>query len=366
MSHDVIVIGGGAIGLSIARSLVRDRSVLLVERDVAGRQSSWAAAGMLSPHSEAEADNALLQLGLTSLELYRDFVAELEDETGIDVEYRADGVLLLASTEDEMEAIAKRADWQQRRGLDVQLLSPEQVRDLEPELTLDLRGALHCAGDHQVRPRRLIDALKRSCELRGVEIAEGAPADEILSTGGSVVGARVGGAVLNSKAIVVCAGAWASQIQGLRPRLEMSPRKGQVLALKMPGPVFKHLIRWKNLYFVPRNDFELVVGATNEDRGFERELTVAGLGGLLKGAQQMASVVGSYPVKDTWTGLRPLISDGLPAIGPAGVDGLVYALGHYRNGILLTPVTTELVDSFVAGRSVPDYVDAFSPMRFGQ
>jgi glycine oxidase len=146
----------------------------------------------------------------------------------------------------------------------------------------------------------------------------------------------------------------------------MSPRKGQVLALKMPGPVFKHLIRWKNLYFVPRNDFELVVGATNEDRGFERELTVAGLGGLLKGAQQMASVVGSYPVKDTWTGLRPLISDGLPAIGPAGVDGLVYALGHYRNGILLTPVTTELVDSFVAGRSVPDYVDAFSPMRFGQ
>ena len=350
--------------MAIARSLAPDRSVLLIERELPGRQSSWAAAGMLCPHSEADEDNALLRLGLDSLGMYREFARDLEAETGIDVEYRSDGVLVLASTNDEMDVIRRRAAWQQDAGLDSRILSSDEALDLEPELTLDLRGALFCPGDHQVRPRRLLDALKRSCVLRGVDFADGALVDEVLSLDGAVRGVRVGTTEIYSKTVVVCAGAWASAIKGLVPSLETRPRKGQVLALKMPGPVFRHLIRWKNLYFVPRNDCDLVVGATNEDSGFDRSLTAAGLGGLLKGAEEISSLVGEFPVIETWTGLRPLIPDGLPAIGPAGIDGLVYALGHYRNGILLTPATVELIRGFLNGGEVPDYARSFSPMRF--
>ena len=350
--------------MAIARSLSSDRSVLLLERELPGRQASWAAAGMLCPHSEADEDNALLRLGLDSLAMYREFARDLEAETGIDVEYRSDGVLVLASTDDEMDVIRRRAAWQQNAGLDSRMLSPEEVLDREPEVTLDIRGALFCPGDHQVRPRRLIDALKRSCVLRGVDIADGAGVEEVLSMDGTVRGVRVGTTEIYSKTVVVCAGAWASEIKGLVPSLEMRPRKGQVLSLKMPGPVFRHLIRWKNLYFVPRNNCELVVGATNEDCGFDRNLTAAGLGGLLKGAEEISSLVGDFPVIETWTGLRPFIPDGIPAIGPAGVDGLVYALGHYRNGILLTPATVKLIHGYLNGGEVPDYAESFSPLRF--
>ena len=188
--------------------------------------------------------------------------------------------------------------------------------------------------------------------------------EEILSLDEAVRGVRVGTTEIYSKTVVVCAGAWASEIKGLVPFPETRPRKGQILALKMPGPLFRHLIRWNHLYFVPRNDCELVVGATNEDSGFDRNLTAAGLGGLLKGAEEISSVVGAFPVVETWTGLRPFIPDGLPAIGPAGIEGLIYALGHYRNGILLTPGTVKLIQGYLNGGEVPGYAESFSPMRF--
>lgn len=366
MSHEVIVVGGGVVGLAVARSLAPERRVLVVEREVPGRQASWAAAGMLCPHSEAEADNPLLRFGLHSLKMYPEWVRGLEEETGVDVEYRADGVLVLAVSVPEQEAIERRAGWLGRAGLEARLLTGRETVAFEPGLTLDIRGALHCPGDHQVRPRRLLEALERSCALRGVETLCHAGVDEVLVSGSRVEGVRTGEREIRGDAVVIAAGAWASAISGLVPSVNTRPRKGQILALQMPGPVFRRLVRWKNLYFAPRNDHRLVVGATNEDCGFDRSLTPSGLGGLLDGARRMSAGVGEYPIVETWSGLRPMFPDGLPAIGPAGVDGLVYALGHYRNGILQAPATARAVRAFVCGDAPPEYVDAFSPARLAE
>ena len=366
MSHDVIVVGGGAIGLAIARSLAVEHSVLLVERDQPGRQASWAAAGMLCPHSEAEKDDSMLRFGLDSLAMYPDFVRELEHETGIDVQYRRDGVLVLASANEEFAELRRRALWQSQAGLDARLLNADEVARLEPELTLRIQGALFYPGDHQIHPRRLLEALDTSCKRRGVDRADRSAVDEVLVSGGRVRGVRVGTAEIRGRAVVVAAGAWAGRITGLTPPTGIKPMKGQILSLQMPGPVFRHIVRWKNLYLVPRNDDRLVVGATDEDCGFDRSLTTAGIGGLLTGAQQMSRAVGSYPILETWTGLRPLIPGGLPVIGSAGVDGLFYALGHYRNGILLTPATAGMVRASVAGGRLPAYAEALSPMSLAE
>ena len=366
MNHDVIVVGGGAIGLALARSLAGDRSVLLIERGSIGRESSWAAAGMLCPHSEADTDDALLRLSLRSLTMYRSFAAELSDETGIDIEYQDDGVIVLASDPPEYESLRHRCEWQQRSGLDATMLSAADVRKREPRLTLEIEGAMFCPGDHQIRPRRLIEALRRSCASRGVEILENTPVAAVVSAADRVEGVRAVSETFVAPTVILAAGAWASEIDGMCPRIHMKPRKGQILSLEMPGRTFRHLIRWRRLYFVPRKDGELVVGATNEDCGFDRRPTAAGLSGLLADAQRLSSDVGHYPILETWAGLRPATEDGLPAIGASEIEGLFYAIGHYRNGILLTPVTAKIINALTRGDTPDAEVSAFSPLRFSK
>ncbi len=364
MNYDVIVVGGGAIGLALARTMAEDRSVLLIERGPVGRESSWAAAGMLCPHSEAEEADPLLELNLRSLEMYRTFACDLLDETGVDIEYQDDGVIVVAGDLEQYQGLSLRCEWQQGAGLDVAMLSGEEVRRMEPALSLEIEGAMFCPGDHQVQPRKLIDALRRSCAIRGVQILENAPVEGVIATGDHVSGVRSGTVSYAAPIVILAAGAWASEIKGMTPTIRMKPRKGQILSLEMPGPRFKHLIRWGRLYFVPRRGGELVVGATNEDCGFDRRPTAAGLGGLLADAQRLSSVVGHYPVLETWAGLRPATPDGLPAIGASGLAGLFYALGHYRNGILLTPVTAKIISALTRGETPDEAVSAFSPMRF--
>ncbi len=366
MSYDVIVVGGGAIGLALARTMAEDRSVLLIERGSTGRESSWAAAGMLCPHSEATENDPLLGLSLASLAMYRTFAAELLEETGVDIEYQDNGVIVLASDSIEYENLRHRCAWQQRAGLDATLLSAEDARRREPRLTLEFEGAMFCPGDHQIRPRILLDALKKSCAIRGVEILENSPVEAIVSAGDHVTGVRSGSGSFAAPVVILAAGAWASEIDGMCPKIRMKPRKGQILSLEMPGPVFRHLIRWGRLYLVPRRECELVVGATNEDCGFDRRPTAAGLSVLLADAQRLSSDVGHYPILETWAGLRPATEDGLPAIGASGVEGLFYALGHYRNGILLTPVTAKIIDALTRGDIPDEELSAFSPLRFSQ
>ena len=203
---------------------------------------------MLTPHSEASSPDAFFRFGARSLCGYRSFVDELRDETGVDMEYRDNGLLLLASDADTLDSIRLRQEWQAREGFDTVLLSPEEVRRMEPALTLELSGALFCPSDHHVRPRLLIDALSASCVLRGVEIVEGTGVDEIVQNGGRVQGVLAGGRTLSAPVVIVAAGAWASGIRGMDPAIEMCPRKGQMLALAAPENLFDHVVRWGHRY----------------------------------------------------------------------------------------------------------------------
>ncbi len=169
---------------------------------------------------------------------------------------------------------------------------------------------------------------------------------------------------MQAASIIIASGVWSAELEGLRPRIPISPRKGQILSLAMPSGAFRRMIRWEHSYFVPRSTGELIVGATNEDVGFESSVTPAGLGRLLTDAQSISSHVGSYPILETWTGLRPATRDELPVLGPTAVPGVYYATGHYRNGVLLAPITATIVADLVEGRDPKIDIQPYSPSRF--
>lgn len=358
---DVIVIGGGVVGLSIARHLRADaaRSVLLLDRGRVGDGASWAAAGLLSPQSEADEPSPLFKLGMTSLRQYRSFVEDLVGECGVDVELGADGLICLASTADGLSSIKRRHAWQREAKLNAEMWSPDEVRRQEPQITLPIVGALYFPDDLHIAPRRLLQALHQSCVERGVEIRSGVLVNAVMKqhvvTGNESIAARC---------IVVAAGVWSAGITGIDPPIPLRPRKGQILSLRMPGRPFHRPIRWQHAYFVPRASGELVVGATDEDVGFDGTLTPAGIGELLMGAQRISDHVASYPIQDMWTGLRPATVDGVPVIGPSSVPDVYLATGHYRNGILLAPITASIVGALVDGRNPPFEITPFSPARF--
>lgn len=362
---DVLVIGGGAVGLAVARELAGDHAVLLLERGLPGEQASWAAAGMLCPHGEAAQDDALFRLGLKGLGMYPGLVDSLQAETGIDSEYDTVGTLVLASTAAEWAELSARWEWQDRAGLATRRLSPAEVRSFEPSLGLPILGGLFCPEDHRLNPRKLLQALRKSCAIRGVEIVTGAEVGEIIHTEGKVSGVRAGTRVWSADHVIVAAGSWSGQVAGLRPAVSTRPGKGQILALGTPAR-FRHTVRWGPYYIVPRRDGRLVFGATNEDCGFDRALTAAGVSGLLQAALEMAPELASAVVLDAWTGLRPEAPDGLPCIGEAESEGLVYAFGNYRNGILQTPPTAAMVGTIVRGSGAPSGGSPFSPMRFAR
>ncbi len=362
--YDMVVIGGGVIGLSIARQISGNQSVLLLERGVAGEGTSWAAAGMLTPQSEADDEGAFFQLSMASLRMYRKFVEELKLESGIDPEYDDAGLLVLASSGNEMAVLESRAAWQRAAGMSVDILNSAEVLLLEPLITANVPGGLFMPGDHQVVPRKLAMALVDSCRRRNVEIRSGVSVDAVVHDGNRVAGVFAGGEKIQANHVVVSSGVWSGSIEGLAPPIPVYPRKGQILSLNMPGKAFRHMIRWNHAYFVPRRDGELVVGATNEDVGFDRALTPAGLGGLLAEAQEISSHVGAFAIREMWTGLRPATPDGLPILGRTGIEGLLYAAGHYRNGILLAPVTATVIAALIDGQSSPVPIEAFASARF--
>jgi len=363
--HDAIIVGGGVIGLSIARELaVKGRSVLVLDRGNPRDATSWAAAGMLAPQSEADAGNPFFELCLASAKLYRRWSDSLHAESGIDPEYADSGLLFVASTEDALCRLKRNAEWQQSAGLRAEILSSEDARRLEPHLTLPLTGAVLMPGECHVTPRRLLEALTGACAAKGVEIRTGVRVLDVLQERGRATGVRTSSEHFTGGNIVIASGVWSPEIGGLSPVIPVAPRKGQILSLASNPPAFVRMIRWEHAYVVPRRNGELIVGATNEDVGFDRSITPAGVGSLLERAQQLSSHLKDLPIRDIWTGLRPATPDGLPVIGKAGVEGLVYATGHYRNGILLAPVTAASVAAFVDNKSLPLDLGAFAPTRF--
>jgi len=357
--YDVIVIGGGVIGLSIAREVAPGKSVLLLDRGATGEGASWAAAGILSPLSEADEPGPFFELCCASYALFRNFVESLQQESRVDCGYSPAGLISLAASEETSRTFQRQYEWQRRAGFDVEFLSPDDVRSMEPLVTAKISAALFMPAESSVMPRRLVNAIRESCIKRNVDIRTGVRVDSISRNA-----VRAGDATFEAASIIVASGVWSPEIDGLDPPIPVHPRKGQILSLRMPAGAFRRMIRWQHSYFVPRNTGELVIGATDEDEGFDQSITPAGIGRLLTDAQGISAHVGGYPILETWTGLRPATPDGLPSLGPSSIPGVYYATGHYRNGILLSPVTAAIMADLVNGRTPTVAIEPFSPARF--
>jgi len=362
---EVVVIGGGVIGLTIARSLARRgvRDVWLLERGGLGCEASSAAGGMLLPQVEADGHDDFFALACRSRDLYPSLAVALREETGIDIELDTTGTLYLALNEHDYEEIAKRYDWQTRAGLAVELLTSAAARELEPCISESTFGALLFPNDIQVENRRLITALANSVNALGVKTFTETTVEALLIEGDRIRGVQTSRGDINCQTVVLAAGTWSSFL--LQPAPTITPVRGQMVCLESKPQLTRHVIFSPRGYLVPRKDGRLLAGSTSENAGFAKRVTAGGIASILRQALEISPAVANLPIVDTWAGLRPRAADGLPVLGPCGeIDGLFYATGHYRNGILLAPLTGELIsEAIIAGKTSP-LLAPFSPDRF--
>ena len=358
---DVAVVGGGAIGLAVAwRARQRGLSVTVLERGAVGAQcATGVAAGMLAPVSEVEfgeAGRRVLDLGLRSAHMWPGFADELQEATGADVGLRQSGTLVVARDDDEARELERQLALRESLGLRATRLRASAARELEPALAPTVRLALHALDDHSVDPRLVLAALRRACERSGVLVRERAAVASVELDGpdGPVTGlALADGERVSAGQVVLAAGAWSGEIAGLpaHARVPVRPVKGQILRLRDPaGPgLLGRVVRFEGGYLVPRGDGGYVLGATVEERGFETQPTAGGVYGLLRDAHELVPGVLELRIEELSVGFRPSTPDNAPVIGGCAVEGLVWATGHHRNGILLTPLTAELVTEALVG-----------------
>jgi glycine oxidase len=362
--YDVIVVGGGVIGLAVGWRLTeRELRVAVLERDEPGGGTSHVAAGMLAPVAEADpAEESLLRLGISSAQAYPRFVAELEHAAGLDPGYLPCGTLIAARDRDEAEALTRELAIRQRFSLRVTHLRPSEARQLEPALAPALRGALDLPDDHVIDPRRLTAALAQAIrrgrgELHSnAEVATVEPGDGVLLASGER---------LTAPRVVIAAGVWSGALAGIpeEARVPLRPVKGQIMRLRDPaGPgLLTRVLRMPPAYIAPRGDGRYVLGATVEERGFDTTVTAGAMFELLRDAIELVPGMSELVVDELSAGLRPGTPDNAPIIGPGAIEGLYWATGHYRNGVLLAPITAELIAGAIAGEPVPE---EFSPLRF--
>jgi glycine oxidase len=373
-SSDVVVIGGGVIGLAVAwRAAQRGHSVCLLERDELGGGASSVAAGMLAPVTEADpGELALLALGLRSARLWPGFAAELADAAGrgsSPVILRRCGALVVARDGDEARALERELALRRELGLAVTRLRPSTARRLEPALAPTVRLALEAPGDHAADPRALVRALAAAARRAGATLRAGTAVKRVSVSRKRVVGVVLAdGERIAAAQVVLAAGAWTGEIAGLpdEARVPVRPVKGQILRLRDPeGPgLLQRVVRFEGGYLVPRGDGRYVLGATVEERGFDTTVTAGGLYRLLRDATELVPGVHEMVVEEASAGLRPATPDNAPLLGPSGaLEGLVWATGHHRNGILLAPVTAATVVDALDGAASPP---AFAAERFAR
>lgn len=370
---DVVIVGGGIIGLACARALAhRDASVVLFDRDVEARGATWAAGGMLAPLGEAPDPGPFLSFGLAALAAWPGFAEAIEAESGHSVGFRRCGKLLVADGGANTARLRARYAWQHDDGHDVRWLEGTAVRRVEPALGERWSAGLHLPDHAVVDPRRAARALRVAARRAGVELRSGEPIDRILTLEGRVGGVRTaGGATVASGAVVVAAGAWSGGLAGLPRPLPVRPVRGQMLAVDLDTPLVDGLLAGPGAYLIPRTDVDgsplMVVGASMEDAGFEVATDADTIDALRTAAETLVPGLAGRPERSRWAGLRPGTPDDLPLLGPdPEVAGLVYATGHHRNGILLAPSTAQAVADWVEGRMPPEtWFDAFDPVRFG-
>jgi glycine oxidase len=364
-SWDVIMVGGGIIGISIAWRLAQKNvKVLVVDRQEPGREASFASAGMLAPYTEAEEDTPLLRLAIASREIYPDFLREIESETGRSAHYRDDGALFLAHGDHEAQLLSSRYDWQRRMGFAVERLTGNAIQSADPALSPEIKMALFYPGDHQLDNRALVDALLAGIRKKGVEVRASRPVQKLLKQGNVITGVEAGGEKLVAKMTVLTAGAWSPLIENSTGEvLPVYPTRGQIIAVRAPRPVLKHTLRYEGGYVAVFPDSRLLLGGTMEDVGYSKANTAEAMHRMFTRAIGFVPSLGSCEFVEAWSGLRPNTKDHLPILGRSSCDGLVYATGHFRNGMLLAPITAKVMSELILeGRSPID----LEPFRVGR
>ncbi|NED85641.1 glycine oxidase ThiO [Streptomyces sp. SID11233] len=371
---EVLVIGGGIIGLVTAwRAAQRGLAVAVVDPDPGGG-AARVAAGMLAAVTELHyGEEMLLGLNLASAARYPAFAAELEAASGQDIGFRACGTLSVALDTDDRAHLRELHELQRRSGLESQWLTGRECRRLEPMLAPGVRGGLRVDGDHQVDPRRLSAALLTACERAGV-VFHRQRAERLRVVRDRATGAVLAdGSELSADQVVLAAGSLSGRLAGVpeQVRPPVRPVKGQVLRLTVPtayapflSRTVRAVVRGSHLYLVPRENGELVVGATSEEMGWDTTVTAGGVYELLRDAHELVPGITELPLTETRAGLRPASPDNAPLLGRTALPGLHLATGHHRNGVLLTPVTGDAMAQLLADGELPEVARPFSPGRF--
>jgi glycine oxidase len=367
---DLIIVGGGVIGLMIARAVaLHGLKVTLIERGEPGAEASFAAGGILGPQAEADSADEFFELACRSRDLYPALAEALFEEVGIDIELDRTGTLYLALTDQDETEVARRYEWQTRAGLPVTRITPFEARRLEPLIAANIRGALLFPNDIQVDNRRLLSALIAANRKLGVRLVTATEVESIKIVNERVTGVTTSRGPISSRKVLLAAGAWTSLISAQPqtsslPSVKVLPVRGQMICLQTKPRAAEHILYSPRGYLVPRSDGRLIAGSTTEQTGYDKVVTAGGVVEILSHALEIAPSLSSIPISDTWAGLRPRSEDKLPILGPCEIEGLFYATGHYRNGILLAPITGELLAEAIVSNVVSPLLSRFTPHRF--
>lgn len=365
---DILIIGGGLIGLSIARELHKKNAgkITIFERSEIGKEASFAAAGMLAPHAETEKLDDFYYLCEESNNLYPQFAAELFDETDVNIELDRSGTLFLALNKFDSEEIGKRFEWQKKAGLDVEYLSATETHKLEPFVSPDVLESLYFPNNWQVENRKLLHALHKYCDLKNIEIRENVEITDLIVEGENIIGAKSIEQDYFAEKVILATGAWTSLIKSENLILpEIKPIRGQMISFHTAKRLFEKVIYSPRGYLVPREDGRILIGATVEDVGFNKDLTQTGIVYLREIAFEIAPSLANLNIYEKWAGLRPISNDSFPILGEfSEIENLFIATAHYRNGILLAPITGKILADKIVEGNESEYLKIFSPKRF--
>jgi glycine oxidase len=369
MNSEVLIIGGGVIGLSIARELCKRgiRRITVVDRREIGGEASWAAAGMLAPNTETDTSDDFHRFGTESLEAYPSFSQALLDETGIDIELDRSGTLCLAFSEKEAAELGDAYQKQKQKGVDVECVSSEDIRNIEPTIAHAARQGIFYPNDWQVENRKLLTALRLFAENNEIRIVEQTEVSELVTDDRRIVGALTSAGDFDAGVIVLATGAWTSLIKiGDAPMpFSVRPIRGQMICFETGLRPLRRVVFSQRGYVVPRADGRVLVGATVEDVGFDKDTTLEGIESLRDAALEILPGLADVTITEQWAGLRPFAADGLPVLGELpGLENVFVATAHYRNGILLAPKTAEIMADRIAGDVESPYLRSFGVERF--
>ncbi len=371
-NYDVLIIGGGAIGLGIASELKfrqNKLAIAVLDKGEFGKEASWASAGMLEPqlmlHTYSDRDalaKSFFNLCRESQLMFEEFVRRVEWLSGINCEYRKEGILKLLPTGESTDRLMNDfGQW----GMRAILWNAHETSDHEPALAEGYK-AIHLPDNHQVENRKFAHALEKACIQQEVDLYENAAADSFILNNDAIEAVRIGGEKISAARYVLAAGAWSSQFPELKNFIpEITPIRGQMTCLQMPKPDFiRHAAYQEDFYYVPRNDGRLLVGSTIEESGFVKETSRVIIQGFMQKLKAIIPNSTGFTLESTWAGLRPCSPDKYVALGSTGLSNLSVAIGHFRNGILLTPITAKLMADHLTGQKASPLMTPFSPQRF--